>query len=289
MSVLHLKCECPHCKVNIEFPSELSGQEHKCPECGLLVRPLTSIETSPSSPAICKRSKGAGRTRGKLESPHSSGLEWDAADYLAAHGDAVAEREHLETVRAYEPYVQSPALDWGCCAARDATLLARAGYTVRACDVLPTCPAKVPYDQLTHPYLLPCADREFGSVIGSGVIEHVPFPSRSLEEIWRVLVPGGTLILTYIPQQWSAVEFVLRRAGIPHHVRRFTRRTIKRLLVNHGFDVVMCRLHAPTPILTSFRNRLTLAAREWAPVWCWKFIPPLAQNLMVVARKVNAV
>jgi len=44
--------------------------------------------------------------------------------------------------------------------------------------------------------VLPFADRTFETVVSCETIEHVPSPSRAVEELARVLRPGGHLVLT---------------------------------------------------------------------------------------------
>jgi ubiquinone/menaquinone biosynthesis C-methylase UbiE len=43
---------------------------------------------------------------------------------------------------------------------------------------------------------IPVPDRSFDSILCSEVFEHLPFPERSLDELHRILKPGGLLILT---------------------------------------------------------------------------------------------
>ncbi len=42
---------------------------------------------------------------------------------------------------------------------------------------------------------LPEADDSFDAVISNSIIHHIPEPKRVLEELWRILKPGGTLFV----------------------------------------------------------------------------------------------
>lgn len=49
-------------------------------------------------------------------------------------------------------------------------------------------------------YELPFPDETFNMVHSAEVLEHLEYPEKALEEMYRVLVPGGTLIIT-IPNE----------------------------------------------------------------------------------------
>lgn len=90
MGVLYLKCQCPHCGVNIEFPHELSGRDHDCPSCGQTVKLLTELPAavSPSTRKrpheTKKRSKAASFADLKALSEHFA--TENQLRRLAAHG-----------------------------------------------------------------------------------------------------------------------------------------------------------------------------------------------------------
>lgn len=49
---------------------------------------------------------------------------------------------------------------------------------------------------------MPFDDNTFDYVVSSEVIEHIPEPMKGVEEIFRVLKPGGTMVLTTPNQFW---------------------------------------------------------------------------------------
>jgi 2-polyprenyl-3-methyl-5-hydroxy-6-metoxy-1,4-benzoquinol methylase len=49
---------------------------------------------------------------------------------------------------------------------------------------------------------MPFPDNHFDYVISSEVIEHVPAPHRAIDELYRVLKPGGTLVITTPNRVW---------------------------------------------------------------------------------------
>ena len=79
----------------------------------------------------------------------------------------------------------------------------------------------------------------FDCVVMGDVIEHLPDPGRALARISGLLRPGGILYLA-LP---DAGSLVARRLGVrwwsvlPTHVQYFTRTSLSRLLVRHGFVV----------------------------------------------------
>lgn len=64
------------------------------------------------------------------------------------------------------------------------------------------------------------------------VIEHLENPGDVLTEIRRVLKPGGVLILTVPANQWLFSDFDVSIG----HYRRYSRKSLRKLLAHHGFD-----------------------------------------------------
>jgi 2-polyprenyl-3-methyl-5-hydroxy-6-metoxy-1,4-benzoquinol methylase len=73
------------------------------------------------------------------------------------------------------------------------------------------------------------------------VLEHVPDPRETLEEAHRLLVPGGSLLLT-TPNgdSWQARLWNTHWAGwdVPRHLQVFSWATLRRLLERTGFEIV---------------------------------------------------
>lgn len=114
--------------------------------------------------------------------------------------------------RRYEPYLNSHvaswvALDWP--AASDP----RAGK------------ADVHGDATSIPF----AEEAFDAVLCTQVLEHVPEPKRIFEEAWRVLRPGGRLLLT--APQYNALH------EEPRDFFRYTRYGLEHLARQAGFRV----------------------------------------------------
>lgn len=92
----------------------------------------------------------------------------------------------------------------------------------------------------------PFDDGSFEAVLAVETVEHVRDLQLFLSEIRRVLVPGGELALT------TPATAPLVAPGDPFspHLRRFTRRSLRRALDELGFEVVSLE-----------RRRRTLLAR----------------------------
>ena len=67
-----------------------------------------------------------------------------------------------------------------------------------------------------------------------GVLEHVYYPSEMLENVNKLLKPGGRLILT-VTNFNSLQSRVMRQDDIPRHTTLFTKNTLAAMLENNGF------------------------------------------------------
>jgi SAM-dependent methyltransferase len=206
----------------------------------------------------------------------------------------------VQTFRFYESYLPASGriLDWGCRHAPDACLIRlRLGDAVDidGCDVASEDQYQLfyesvclRYERLTHPVGLPYLDDYFDAVVGSGVIEHVPFDYESLKELHRVLKPGGRLILTYIPNTYSVDEWWRRFRKRPAHLRRYTKSQVRDLLLHTGFR----------PLVLGFQDRIDLlpldggnyrvsgaVIRLVRPVLRMFFLERLTSALCTVAEK----
>ena len=89
---------------------------------------------------------------------------------------------------------------------------------------------------------LPLADNEFDLVLCAETIEHVRDVQLLLSEAWRVLRPGGQLVLT-TP---AARRLMSTPDPLSPHIRFFNRRSLRRLLADLGFGPVELRRRSGT-------------------------------------------
>ena len=78
------------------------------------------------------------------------------------------------------------------------------------------------------------------------VIEHLLDPGKALDEIARLLEPGGALMLT-VPNAGSRLARLMGRrwwSVLPMHVQYFTPDSMRRLLEAHGYEVLLTKTHA---------------------------------------------
>jgi ubiquinone/menaquinone biosynthesis C-methylase UbiE len=125
--------------------------------------------------------------------------------------DAVIQRivELLETRRRG---ARERVLDAGCGTGDCAIRLARAGFDVTGIDFAPGMLARARSKLAATPdvtvvlrmssldHRLPLGDRSFDHCVLVSVLQAVVDPVRTLGELWRVLKPGGTLVVVHYPR-----------------------------------------------------------------------------------------
>jgi dolichol-phosphate mannosyltransferase len=96
---------------------------------------------------------------------------------------------------------------------------------------------------------MPFGDGAFDAVIASEVIEHVPREEMRMEQLVRVIRPGGLLILgtpDYGKRLWRTLEWIYGRVFpggyAKEHINRYTYEELRRILEGElGLEVLECR------------------------------------------------
>ncbi len=140
---------------------------------------------------------------------------------------------------------------------------------------------------------LPLVDESVDAVISSGVLEHtrefgVP-EADSLREIWRVLRPGGKLLIWNLPRRWGSVELLnaaLRRSIHPY---KYGRRDIVPLLEEAGFEITLLDQHELLNLSSrNFLGKVIGHVNAWMLDYYLSktvLFGALAQHFTVVAQK----
>jgi SAM-dependent methyltransferase len=143
----------------------------------------------------------------------------------------------------------------------------------------------------------PLPEGVFGAVTMGDVIEHLPDPGGSLDRIRALLGDGGVLWLA-LPDAGSRLARAMGRrwwSVLPTHVHYFTRDSLRRLLRNHGFEVLeittapkafsiayyLGRLGGYSPPLA----RAAVGAAERAGVAQRLWAPDFRDRMAVIARR----
>ncbi len=233
-------------------------------------------------------------------------LACDVAHLRRYPGDPAILRAPAQ-LREYESFADrvasdlpSRVLDWGCGLGHMTRLLRDRGLNVTAFDydadapddglVLRDAYPEIEIRLSRSPVSLPYETASFDAVLSCGVFEHVPFPEASLEEIRRVLIPGGRFYLFKLANRWSYLERIARRLGWYYHGalpddRTYTLRSVRELLEAHG-SVVDEMSHSnllPLTVTGAVANRI-------APVlWMVNRVLTRIPGLNVVATNIDLV
>lgn len=86
---------------------------------------------------------------------------------------------------------------------------------------------------------LPFCNETFDGVLFASSIDHLIQPGKGLAEAWRVLKPGGTLIVWYSRRGGKAYQEWKAKGGLynPHHQWAWTDQTMRGLVGKHRFTI----------------------------------------------------
>jgi ubiquinone/menaquinone biosynthesis C-methylase UbiE len=201
-----------------------------------------------------------------IEDLHSKQLQKSDSVFIKMHlNNKTILKRHVDAFFTYLPYVKTgKILDWGCKHGFYSCLLKYhygEDVILHGCDILIE-PFEVFFDyanlnmsKLSDPYKLPYDDNTFDSIIGSGVVEHVPNDFESLKELYRILKPEGILIITFLPNKYSYIEFISRALKRTSHNRLYTIKLMKSLLLHSGFIPTFYRYHQFLPSLAGRESK----------------------------------
>jgi ubiquinone/menaquinone biosynthesis C-methylase UbiE len=194
-------------------------------------------------------------------------------------------------------------LDWGCGLGQVSALLLAADLNVSSFDYRgegsPDAVVQMPlFPQVrahisSDPRRLPYPDASFDAALSCGVLEHVLDPDASLDELARILRPGGTLYVYKLPNRFSYLEQLAKRMGLYYHGAEphellYTPASARTLLERHGFTIRELRLANMLPLTLDIpvAQRPRIAAAVWGANRALAGVPGvnrLATNVELVA------
>lgn len=145
-------------------------------------------------------------------------------------GSKITDQLILDGLRSVEHLFEGSVLDLGCGMRPYQELL---GTRVRrwvGVDFASTASGRSAATVFGSALELPFGERSFDTILSTQVLEHVPRPENLLREAYRVLRPGGYLVLT-APQTGPLHEE-------PHDFFRYTCYGLRFLLEQAGFRVI---------------------------------------------------
>jgi SAM-dependent methyltransferase len=190
-----------------------------------------------------------------------------AADYdFRAHDSPIPLQRYWQ--RSRHRYIteliagEGPVLDVGCGSSRIIDALPRGSV---ALDVLMN---KLRFDRRyaaprvrASGFKLPFADGQFPCVLCSQVIEHVPMVPSMIDELCRVLRPGGRLVLgtpDYDRWEWVWMEkaYGLAAPGgyADEHISHYTRKSLLAEFANKGYAHEATRYILRGELILAFRK-----------------------------------
>jgi len=151
---------------------------------------------------------------------------------------------------------------------------------------------------------MPFADESFDLILATDIVEHVDDDIRAVQEIARVLAPGGTILITVpaFKSLWGLQDEVAQ------HKRRYTQKMLTKIVASAALQTTRCyyfnyllfapiwmarklihvlniRLESEAQVNTSALNRI-LSLVFKLDIWtASKIHPPFGVSILAIAKK----
>ncbi len=165
-----------------------------------------------------------------MTEPH----DYTGTDNLEAMAEARRYNEFLLTLATNNLPRGAPCLDFGAGIGTFAAEVRQRGFEIVALDPEPRHITEMDVRGLqTLASLDSIPDGHFGGAFTFNVLEHIDDDQGCFDELWRVLAPGGKLIVFVpaLPWLWTAMDTKV------HHYRRYTRLEVIAKAMRAGFVV----------------------------------------------------
>ncbi len=133
-------------------------------------------------------------------------------------------------ISQFSDHMQGKLLDFGCGSKPYKALFSVSTYIGTDIEVSGHDHRSEEIDVYYDGKILPFADKSFDSIFSSEVFEHVFNLPQILDELYRVLKPGGKMLLS-VPFVWDEHE-------IPYDFARYTSFGLTHILQEKGFTMV---------------------------------------------------
>ncbi len=127
--------------------------------------------------------------------------------------------------------IHGDVLDFGAGKGKQKSLVLTVAKTYTALDIDPQPNIDIVGDALDPPI----ADASYDTVISNQVLEHVKRPWIMVQQIARILRPGGTAVIT--------APFITPYHAHPNDFFRYTEAGMRSLVEDAGLEVVLCTKH----------------------------------------------
>lgn len=139
---------------------------------------------------------------------------------------------------------------------------------------------------------IPFENCSFDVVIAYAVLEHIPASllGHYCDELRRVLKPGGTLLISYLPRRLAYMEHLARWLKMGSHENLFDDRAFPRFMACHGFEKLMQGRKNLFPAYPSRITNLFFPVLRWIePLLCLTPLLFFAHNIWGIYRKTDAI
>jgi SAM-dependent methyltransferase len=107
-----------------------------------------------------------------------------------------------------------------------------------------------PFDYPTYDICKDCLDRQFDLVICDNVFEHLRYPQRAADNVYKMLRPGGHFL--------NITPFLIRIHHVPIDCTRWTELGMSYFLQDHGFTIRATGSWGNKGVVRAALNRLAV-------------------------------